>query len=152
MSIRLNGVINRLLNPVSPPFPFGVLCILFCIWFFVSRSFPACPLTNFKPLTCLAHVLSLRLSPIVAGFSAGQSERGSVPPKAWRDRSHRTADADAPVRHGRPRAPVFAGGKKTERGTDAARREAAQGMSTEERSTPEGGAKRRRAKGVAAEL
>ena len=60
--------------------------------------------------------------------------------------ANRTADAEAPARHGRLGMSVFADGKKTERG--GRREPKAQGMSTEELSTTEGGARRRRAKGT----
>ena len=46
----------------------------------------------------------------------------------------KTADAEAPARHGRLGMSVFADGKKTERG--GRREPKAQGMSTEEQSTP----------------
>jgi len=43
-------------------------------------------------------------------------KRGRKMPEACSDRRRRTADAEAPARHGRQVASVFAGGKKTEQG------------------------------------
>ena len=51
-----------------------------------------------------------------------------------RPKPKKTADAEAPARHGRLGMSVFADGKKTERG--GRREPKAQGMSTEEQSTP----------------
>ena len=49
-----------------------------------------------------------------AGRGGGE-RRGRKMPKACSDRSPRTADAEAPARHGRLGMSVFADGKKTER-------------------------------------
>ena len=52
-----------------------------------------------------------------------KTKRGSVKPKACRDRVNQTADAEAPARHGRRNTLVFCGVEVAERtdGVDARR-------------------------------